>query len=116
VNVDDFVFFVFPSSVNPLDYMVAVETLDTSQPDGHIRTIGQLRTNVELPHVVFDAYASIYVLPKSDPTKHTWYARLSRGSTYRIPEISGIHRPGVRHEMVRTGVLNSGTDDSNLAY
>lgn len=115
VNVDDFVFFNFPATMNPDDYMVAIDTLDTSQPT-HIRTIGPLRTNVEIPHIQLDAYASIYVIPKNDPTKHTYYARLSRGSSYRIPEIKGIHRPGVKHEMFRTGVLNSGADISNFAY
>jgi hypothetical protein len=115
VNVDDFVFFHYPSTINPNDYMVAVETLDTSGPT-HIRTIGPLRSNVDLPHVHFDAYGSIYVIPANDPTKHTYYARLSRGSTYTIPEIQGIHRPGVKHEMIRSGVLNSGADASNLAY
>jgi hypothetical protein len=101
--------------MNPADYMVAVDTLDTSQPT-HIRTIGHLRENVELPHVHYDAYAFIYVLPATDPTKHTFYARLSRGSTYIIPEVKGIHRPGVKHAMTRTGVLLSGTDSSNFAY
>lgn len=115
VNVDDFVFFSFPDSMNPNDYMVAIDTLDTSQPT-HIRTIGPLRTNVELPFVHLDAYASIYVIPATDPTKHTYYARLSRGNSYKIPLIKGLHRPGVKHEMIRTGVLNSGTDSSNYAY
>jgi hypothetical protein len=116
VNTDDFVFFSFPENMNPNDYMVAVDTLDTSDPSCTIRTIGPLRENVELPFVVFDAYASIYVIPQSDPTKHTYYARLSRGSSYKIPAIKGIHRIGVKHEMARTGVLSSGADSSNLAY
>jgi hypothetical protein len=115
VNVDDFVFFSFPDDMNPDDYMVAIDTLDTSQPT-HIRTIGSLRANVEIPFVHLDAYASIYVIPKTNPSKHTYYARLSRGSSYRIPSIKGIHRPGIKHEMIRTGVLNSGTDNSNYAY
>ncbi len=116
VNVDDFVFFNYPSNVNPSDYEVVITTLDTSQPSSHLRRIGPLRTNVELPHVHFDAYASIYVMPKSDPTKHTWYARLNRGSTYTLPAVSGIHRHGVKHEMYRSGVLSAGADVSNLAY
>lgn len=115
VNTDDFVFFFYPKSMNPSDYMVVVETLDTSQ-ETHLRKIGELRPNVELPFVHFDAYASIYVIPKTDPTKHTYYARLNRGSSYTIPEISGLHRPGVKHEMRRSGVLNAGTDSSNYAY
>jgi len=115
VNVDDFVFFNYPSTMNPNDYMVVVETLDTSGPT-HLRTIGPLRENVELPFVHYDAYASIYVIPTSDPSKHTYYARLSRGSLYTLKTLPGKHRPGVKHEMHRAGVLNSGTDDSNLAY
>lgn len=115
VNVDDFVFFTFPESMNPNDYMVAIDTLDTSQ-DTHIRTIGPLRANVEIPFVHLDAYASIYVIPATDPTKHTFFARLSRGSSYQIPAIKGLHRPGVKHEMIRTGVLTAGTDRSNYAY
>ena len=115
VNVDDYVFFYFPSSMNPADYMVALDSLDTSGPT-HIKTIGPLRQNVQLPLVYYDAYASIYVIPKDDPTKHVFFARLSRGSTYHIPEVHGLHRPGVKHEMRRNGVLNSGTDSSNYAY
>jgi len=115
VNVDDFVFFTFPNNINPADYDVAVDTLDTSSGIS-IRKIGELRKNVELPHVHFDAYASIYVLPKTDPSKHTYYARLSRGSTYVLHEIRGIHRQGIKHEMARHGVLNSGIDASNSAY
>lgn len=115
VNVDDFVFFSFPESMNPKDYMVAIDTLDTSQHT-HIRTIGELRANVELPFVHLDAYASIYVIPKYDSSKHTYYARLSRGSTYTIPNLQGKHIPGAKHEMKRSGVLNSGTDISNFAY
>lgn len=115
VNVDDFVFFSFPNNVDPNDYMVAIDTLDTSQYT-HIRTIGPLSANVELPFVHLDAYASIYVIPKSDPSKHTYYARLSRGSSYTIPQINGKHIKGAKHEMKRSGVLNSGTDISNYAY
>jgi hypothetical protein len=115
VNVDDFVFFHYPASMNPDDFSVVVDTLDTSGPT-HLRKIGPLRPNVELPFVHYDAYASIYVIPNNDPRKHTYYSRLSRGSTYYIPEINGVHRPGVKHEMFRSGVLNSGTDSSNLAY
>ncbi len=115
VNVDDFVFFSIPAGINPADYDVAVDTLDTSAGIP-IRKIGELRRNVELPHVMFDAYANIYVLPKTDPTKHTYYARLSRGSTYTLHVVKGIHRGGVKHEMARHGVLLSGTDTSNYAY
>lgn len=116
VNVDDFVFFNFPSTMNPGDYMVAVETIDTSNPNAPIRTIGPLRGEVELPHVHYDAYASIFVLPKVDPQKPTFYARLNRGSTYSIPDVSRDRRPGGKYEMRRHGMLTAGADQSKLAY
>jgi hypothetical protein len=116
VNVDDYVFFRWPASVNPSDYVIVIETLDTSQPS-HLRQIGPLRPNVELPHVHYDAYAKIVVMPKNDPNKHIWYARLSRGSSYELSEPhDAIHVRGTTHEMYRSGVLNSGCDVSNLAY
>jgi hypothetical protein len=115
VNTDDFVFFNIPSEINPSDYEVVIESLDTSQHT-HLRKIGTLMANVEIPFVHLDAYASIYVMPKVDPTKHTFYARLSRGSTYTIPVVQGLHRPGIKHEMKRGGVLLSGADSSNYAY
>ena len=116
VNVDDFVFFDYPSCINPHDYMIAVETLDTSNPGSPLRTIGPLRGEAELPHVHFDAYASIYILPKDDPGKPTFYARLNRGSTYTIPDVSRVHQPGGKYEMRRHGMLVAGADQSKLSY
>jgi hypothetical protein len=102
--------------MNPADYMVVVDTLDTSNPRAPYRTIGQLRGEVELPHVQFDAYASIYVMPKIDPNRPTFYARLNRGSTYDIPDVSGECKSGGKYEMRRHGMLTAGVDQSNLAY
>jgi len=116
VNVDDFVFFHFPSTMKSEDYMIAVETIDTSNPGSPLRTIGPLRGEAELPHVHYDAYATIYILPKDDPSKPTFYARLNRGSTYYIPEVGRIHRPGGKYEMRRHGMLTAGADQSRLAY
>jgi len=116
VNVDDFIFFDFPETMNPLDYMVAVDTLDTTNPKAPIRTIGHLRRDVELPHVQFNAYGSVYIMPKVDPRKPTFYARLNRGSTYSIPNVSHVHQPGGKYEMRRHGMLVAGADDSKLAY
>jgi hypothetical protein len=116
VNVDDFVFFDFPTSMDPMDYMIAVNTLDTSDPAHPLRTIGPLRPNVELPHVQYDAYAAILVLPKCDPAKPTFYSRLNRGSTYKIPDVISVHRPGNKYEMRRHGMLTAGADASKLAY
>lgn len=116
VNVDDFVFFNYPSGMNPSDYMVAVETIDTSDPHSPIRTIGPLRNSVELPHVHYDAYASIFVIPNVDPRKPTFYARLNRGSTYDIPDVRAEHQVGGKYEMRRHGMLTAGADQSKLAY
>lgn len=115
VRVDDYIFFSYPPNMNPDDYMVVVQSLDTSNPS-ILRTIGPLRVNVELPHVMFDAYSSIFVMPKADPKKPTFYSRLNRGSTYHIQDVFAIHRPGMKHEMVRHGMLSAGVDDSKTAY
>jgi len=116
VNVDDFVFFNIPAGINPEDYMIAVETLDTSTPSEPIRTIGVLRESAELPHVHYDAYASIFIIPKTDSRKPTFYARLNRGSTYTIPNIGRCHQIGAKYEMRRHGMLTAGADQSKLAY
>ena len=116
VNVDDFVFFHYPHNLNPADYMVAVDTMDTSNPHHTIRTIGDLRGTVDLPAVIFDAYAKIYVIPKNDPMKPSYFARLSRGSTYVIKHYMSPVHMGTKIEMDRRGVLNSGADVSKLAY
>lgn len=108
VNVDDFIFFKYPSCVNPADYMVAVDTLDTSDPSAPIRTIGPLREGVELPHVHYDAYAAVYVLPRENPKLPTFYSRLNRGSTYIIPNVRSYHQSGGKYEMHRHGMLTAG--------
>lgn len=110
---DDFVFFRWPANMNPMDYMIAVDTLDMSQPV-HIRTIGHLRHNVELPHVIFDAYAHIYVLPKSNPAAPSFHSRLNRGSTYHIPDVSKVHVPGTKYQMERNGILTTGSTNAPL--
>lgn len=96
--------------------MVAVDTLDTSNPGAPVRTIGYLRKSVELPHVQFDAYGAIFVMPKNDPTKPTFVSRLNRGSTYDIPDVRGRHIPGGTYQMRRHGMLVAGADQSKLAY
>jgi len=116
VNVDDFVFFDYPSGMNPDEYTVAVDSLDTTNPNMTTRTIGPLQRNVELPHVQYDAYAVIYVIPKRDKRLPTYYARLNRGSTYVILEVPKISPIGTKYEMRRHGILSAGVDSSKLAY
>jgi hypothetical protein len=118
VNVDDFVFFSWPHTMNPSDYVVAVETLDTSDPRTPYRTIGPLSANVELPFVIFGAYARIFVLPKTDPRKPSFWGRLNRGSTYHINQnLLDDHKPGdAPHQMVRHGMLTAGVSMEKAAY
>jgi hypothetical protein len=112
VNVDDFVFFHWPPAMNARDYTVVLETNDTSGPN-HYRTVGLLQTNVELPFVQFDAYGRILVIPTHNANLPRFFARLNRGSTYVIPDVSASHRPGYQHAMARHGILTSGADNSN---
>jgi hypothetical protein len=93
--------------------MVVVETNDVSGPH-QFRTIGPLQTNVELPHVHFDAYGRIGVVPTHDGNLPSFVARLSRGSSYRLPDVLHSHTPGIQHVMERTGVLTSGAENSRI--
>jgi len=109
LNVDDFVFFNIPKSVNPSDYNVVVTTLDTSQLP--LRTIGPLMQNVELPHVHFGAHGDLLVIPKTNPMLPTHYARLNRGSTYDILEVNhSKHKKGMKYQMQRHGILTAGVE------
>jgi hypothetical protein len=114
VNTDDFVYFSWPATMNPKQYKVVVSVLDTAGPP--LRSIGTLMKTVELPHVQFDPYGTIFVMPISDQSLPTFYARLSRASTYVIPDVRGKHRCGMKHEMRRHGLLLGGCDESKLAY
>ncbi len=101
VTTDDFVFFRWPSSIHPNDYVVAMDTMDTTQP---MRQIGDLEATKELPNVILDAHAHIYVIPKTNPNLPRFYARLSRANTYILPEVFKNHVPGVRYQMQRYGM------------
>jgi hypothetical protein len=109
LNVDDFVFFNIPRTVNPSDYTVVVTTLDTSQLPH--RTIGKLIKSVEIPHVHFGAHGQLLVIPTTNPHLPTYFARLNRGSTYDIPEVHPMkHKTGMKYEMTRHGVLTAGVE------
>ena len=107
VPTDDFVFFNYPSYMKPGDYNVVVESLDTSNIT-KFRNIGPLNKMVELPHVHYDAYATIAVIPRLNQNLPRFNARLNRGSTYSIPEVAGAHKTGMVHPMHRHGVLTAG--------
>jgi hypothetical protein len=109
LNVDDFVFFNIPSSVDASEYTVVVTTLDTSQLPH--RTIGKLIKSVELPHVHFGAHGQILLIPTNNPHLPTYYSRLNRGSTYDIPEVHpALHKTGMKYELTRHGVLTAGIE------
>lgn len=106
---DDFVFFSWAQSINPADYWVAISSNDTSGPI--FRKIAPLDRQVELPYVHIDAYGMLVVLPATNENLPRFIARLSRGSTYVIPDVKG--KPGT-YQMGRHGVLTSGVATSNL--
>lgn len=86
VTMADFVEFIWPEKINPDDYSVIVEVLDTSSNDPY-RLISKLRQKVELPHVQYGWDAKILVLPHNQ-TKPAFIGTLNRGSTYSIPKVS----------------------------
>lgn len=116
VNVDDFVFFEYPSTMNASDYVVAITSADTTNPQHPVKTIGPFQHSVELPHVMLDAYATIFVIPKHNMNLPTYYSRLNRGSTYTIKEAPRRVPPGTKYEMHRHGMLTAGANSSKLAY
>jgi hypothetical protein len=91
-NSDSFVFFRWPSNINPTQYKVLVETNDTA---GHpVRSLGPLSfhpKNVEgylrLPDVHFGWHNRISVVPITDNNLPSFEAELGRGSTYDIPAV-----------------------------
>jgi len=118
VNVDDFIFFNLPQGLNSKDYMVVIDSLDTAGPSRKsIGYLSQSGGSVELPHVRLDAYAQLYVIPATNARLPSFQARLNRGSTYTIPNVMNIHRPGsLPYQMQRHGMLTAGCDASDLAY
>lgn len=83
----DFIFFRWDSaSLNPDDYTVVVEVLDTAGPP--YRGISKLMKSVELPHVHYDWHARLGVIPHS-ASLPAFEAELNRGSTYIIPDTKG---------------------------
>jgi len=85
LNTDDFVFFNWPSTVNPNEYTVVVESMDTA--GAQYRKVAPLSKQINLPFVQFDAHALIGVIPNHDERKPQFWARLNRGSTYQLPTV-----------------------------
>jgi len=106
---EDYVFFKWPRGFNPAEYTIVVSANDTA--GSPIRRISPLKSQVELPFTIIDAYGMIGVLPNTNSRKPAFWERLNRGSTYYIPDVgtsSGVH------SMERHGVLTSGVFAPNL--
>ncbi|MDB4769450.1 hypothetical protein OAG24_00645 [bacterium] len=86
LNGDDFVYFRWDCNLNPCDYTVVVESLDTAGPT--YRSISILDKTVQLPLVHFGAHVRIGVIPNSEVLP-SFEAELFRGSTYVIPNTHG---------------------------
>ena len=100
---EDFVHFRWHKNINPRDYSVVVQSLDTAGPT--YRKIGTLAKSVQLPLVQFGFQVPIAVIPKTNPNLPTFVANLNRGSVYSIPE--NVSQPGV-YQMARGGVSVTG--------
>ena len=102
LNTDDFVFFNWPPSVNPLNYTVVVEANDTAGE--RYRSIAPLAKEVALPFVQFDAYAMIGVIPTQNKYLPKFWSRVNRGSTYNIPHVPIQNPPGQQYQMRCHGI------------
>lgn len=88
MNADDYIFFKWPSNVNPQKYKVVVEVSDTAGQT--FRSIGHLQDSLELPHVQYGWHPLVGVVPDSKSLP-IFRAELIRGSTYIIPDTKGIN-------------------------
>lgn len=86
IMADDFVYFSFGKELNPSNYNVVVESMDTAGTKW--RNIGQLSERVHLPFVKFSPYGKIGVVPVTDKLP-LFSATLVRGATYIIPNVRG---------------------------
>lgn len=90
----DFIHFVIPDSMKKIasKYTVVVTPLDTTDyvpGKAHVRSFSKLLPSVKLPDAVFDpARAKIGLLPDSE-NMPSFEAKLIRGGTYIIPDVSG---------------------------
>lgn len=109
MNTDDFVYFSYHSSFPAKEYYVVVTTEDTS--GAPLRQLSHLEKTVELPQVHFGAHGKIFLIPVTNPSLPTYFARLNRGSTYSVADLPIRSRPGTKIEMARHGVLTSGVQD-----
>lgn len=105
VTMEDYIIFKAPATMNVSAYDVVVTSNDTAGP--LYRKIGPLSlTSFNLPFVHFDAYSEVYVIPKTDARLPRFFARLNRGSTYTIPQVTSF-QPGQLIQMNRSGMLTA---------
>lgn len=84
LNGEDFVEFIWFGNINPENYTVVIEVLDTAGPP--FRGISLLKKRVEIPFVQYAWDAKIGVLPNDDRLP-SFEGRFIRGSTYMIPDV-----------------------------
>lgn len=96
-----FVQFQWSNTLNPKNYTVVVEPLDTS--GDRFRSIGELEHMMELPFVQYDPHAKLGVIPH-DARYPAFWSEVGRGCTYIIPNIS---KSGV-YTMQMLGVQTTG--------
>jgi hypothetical protein len=93
LNAEDFIFFQWPESLEPIRhrYTVVLETKSVSS-GSPFRSIAPVIENVQLPLVQFGWYPAILVLPDSEDLP-AFRSTLIRGSTYTIPKVGPHHHP-----------------------
>lgn len=82
----DFIHFKWCGEINPADYLVIIESLDTAGP--RFRSIGQLSETLELPHVQYPWDCTVGVIPTNDRLP-SFSGKLGRGATYFVPKTGG---------------------------
>jgi hypothetical protein len=112
-TAENYVFFEWPGSVDPTQYDVVIESLDTAGPT--FRTIGMLGKNrtdrqsyIRLPDTHFDWHGRIGVIPRTNVNLPQFEAEIGRGSTYTIPAVQGPRTDGTAWQMRRHGAIGLG--------
>jgi len=101
IEADDFIFFHWGKNIDPDDYVVVVESLDTASDT--YRSIGKLSEQVKLPFVQYSPYAKLLLLPHRE-NMPKFISNLSRGTTYIIPSnVPKTAGGDVYYQMKRSG-------------
>lgn len=80
---EDYIYFVFPETVNRNDYTVVIESLDTAGP--RFKKIGYLEGRIQLPAVWLPADGKLSLVPGSSGLP-SFHATCTRGATYIVKD------------------------------